>query len=199
MGSKERIQRLKDENRIKILDAALQIIKEEGLQALSMRKIADIIEYTAPMIYEYFASKEAILSELAGIGFLKLAKKAREAKEQEKTPEKQLEAMWLAYWHFSFAEKELYQLMYGIGTQCCEMQKSFKCNGSHTMLINEAIKEVMKDKNPPEGLICRKYFTYWSIIHGLISINLVNKGNGEETNQQVLKDAIHGITRSLLD
>ncbi|HBW80020.1 MAG TPA: TetR family transcriptional regulator, partial [Sphingobacterium sp.] len=42
MGSKERIQRLKDENRTNILDAALQIVKEEGWQALSMRKIADI-------------------------------------------------------------------------------------------------------------------------------------------------------------
>jgi len=199
MGSKERIQRLKDETRVKILDAALQIIKEEGMQALSMRKIADIIEYTAPMIYEYFANKEAILSELAGIGYLKLAKQVKEAKEQEKTPAKQLEAMWLAYWHFAFAEKELYQLMYGIGTACCQMQKSFQCADSHTQLINEAIREIMKDKKPTDTLICRKYFTYWSIIHGLISINLVNKGNGEETNQQVLKDAIDGITRSLVD
>ena len=55
MASKDRIQRLKDENRSNILDASLQIVKEEGWQALSMRKIADIIEYTAPMIYEYFA------------------------------------------------------------------------------------------------------------------------------------------------
>jgi AcrR family transcriptional regulator len=199
MGSKERIQRLKDENRIKILDASLQIVKEEGWQALSMRKIADIIEYTAPMIYEYFANKEAILAELAGKGYLILAKRVREAKENETIPEKQIEAMWLTYWQFAFEEKELYQLMFGIGTQCCEMEKSFKCFDSHAVLISNVIKEIMHDKNPSEEMICRKYFTYWSIIHGLISINLVNKGNGEETNQQVLKDAIYGITRSLVD
>ncbi|HWV75645.1 MAG TPA: TetR/AcrR family transcriptional regulator [Pseudosphingobacterium sp.] len=199
MGSKERIQRLKDENRIKILDASLQIVKEEGWQALSMRKIADIIEYTAPMIYEYFANKEAILAELAGKGYLILAKRVREAKENETIPEKQIEAMWLTYWQFAFEEKELYQLMFGIGTQCCEMEKSFKCFDSHAVLISNVIKEIMHDKNPSEEMVCRKYFTYWSIIHGLISINLVNKGNGEETNQQVLKDAIYGITRSLVD
>jgi len=199
MGSKERIQRLKDENRIKILDASLQIVKEEGWQALSMRKIADIIEYTAPMIYEYFANKEAILAELAGKGYLILAKRVREAKENETIPEKQIEAMWLTYWQFAFEEKELYQLMFGIGTQCCEMEKSFKCFDSHAVLISNVIKKIMHDKNPSEEMICRKYFTYWSIIHGLISINLVNKGNGEETNQQVLKDAIYGITRSLVD
>lgn len=199
MGSKERIQRLKDENRVNILDASLQIVKEEGWQALSMRKIADIIEYTAPMIYEYFANKEAILSELAGKGFMILAKRVREAKEKEETPEKQIEAMWLTYWEFAFEEKELYQLMFGIGTQCCELEKSFKCFDSHGMQISEVIRGIMQDQNPSEEMICRKYFTYWSIIHGLISINLVNKGNGEETNQQVLKDAIYGITRSLVD
>lgn len=199
MGSKERIQRLKDENRIKILKASLQIVKDEGWQALSMRKIADIIEYTAPMIYEYFANKEAILSELAGKGFFMLAKRVREAREKEKTLDKQLEAMWLTYWDFAFEEKELYQLMFGVGIQCCEMEKSFKCFDSHGTLISEVIREIMHEKHPTEDMICRKYFTYWSIIHGLISINLVNKGNGDITNQQVLKDAIYGITRSLQD
>ncbi len=54
MASKDRIQRLKEETRVNILDAALQIVKEDGWQALSMRKISDVIEYTAPIIYEYF-------------------------------------------------------------------------------------------------------------------------------------------------
>ena len=58
MASKDRILRLKEETRINILDASLQIVKEEGWQALSMRKIADVIEdYTAPIIYEYFRTK----------------------------------------------------------------------------------------------------------------------------------------------
>ena len=44
MASKERIQRLKEETRVNILDAAFTIVKEEGWQSLSMRKIADRIE-----------------------------------------------------------------------------------------------------------------------------------------------------------
>ena len=66
MASKERIQRLKDETRTNILEASIDIVKEEGWQALSMRKIADKIEYTAPIIYEYFANKDAILTNLPG-------------------------------------------------------------------------------------------------------------------------------------
>ncbi|MGJ1283599.1 TetR/AcrR family transcriptional regulator [Sphingobacterium spiritivorum] len=199
MGSKERIQRLKDENRSKILDASLQIVKEEGWHALSMRKIADIIEYTAPMIYEYFANKEAILIELANQGYIMLSVRVKEAKLQESEQEKQLEAMWFTYWNFAFEEKELYQLMFGVGTQCCGFEKSFLCVESHGKLISDVIREIMKDQQPSEELICRKYFTFWSVIHGLISINLVNQGNGDTTNQQVLRDAIYGITRSLKD
>src|SRR5476651_300692 len=104
MASKERIQRLKDETRINILDAALNIVKQEGWQALSMRKIADVIEYTAPIIYEYFANKEAILLELTKRGFGILTEQIKKAKEQHRLPAKQLEAMWFAYWDFAFSE-----------------------------------------------------------------------------------------------
>ncbi len=103
MASKDRILRLKEETRINILDASLNIVKEEGWPALSMRKIADKIEYTAPIIYEYFSNKEAILMELTRKGFLILANDMKAAKEKHRLPAKQLEAMWLAYWNFAFA------------------------------------------------------------------------------------------------
>jgi AcrR family transcriptional regulator len=75
VASKDRILRLKEETRINILDAALQIVKEEGWQALSMRKIADVIEYTAPIIYEYFQTKMRYCLELTRKGYLILSKK----------------------------------------------------------------------------------------------------------------------------
>jgi len=91
MGSKERIQRLKEGNRVKILQESLKIVKLEGWKSLSMRKIAEKIEYTAPMIYEYFPNKDAILSELAKQGNLNLIKRL-ESIEQD-TLEARLESM----------------------------------------------------------------------------------------------------------
>jgi|SRR5690606_3364895 Transcriptional regulator len=204
MGSKERIQRLKEENRINILNAAMQIVKDEGWQALSMRKIADIIEYTAPMIYEYFPNKEAILFELSTQGYRQLGKKMRQARDRYQDPVKQLEAMWLAYWDFAFEHRERYQLMFGVGMRTCMASEDCECEKIHTELVCEVIRRIMDDQQPSEELICQKYYTYWSVIHGLISINMVNKGLQDECeqrvlNQQILKDAIHGITRSLID
>lgn len=196
MGSKERIQRLKEETGTKILEAAYKIVKEEGWQALSMRKIADEIEYTAPIIYEYFSNKEAILAELNKKGFLYLAKEMEDARDKHENPADQLEAMWMAYWNFAFKKKELYQLMFGVSMNCCTGQKSPESEAPAN-LVRDVIRKLMAGKNLSETEVCRKYYTFWSVIHGLVSINLVNRGESDEINRLVLKDAIEGIIRSI--
>lgn len=200
MASKERIQRLKEETRVNILDAALHIVKHEGWQALSMRKIADVIEYTAPIIYEYFANKDAILMELTRKGYLILSKDMEEAKDNYLLPEEQLEAMWLAYWNFAFDNKELYQVMFGVQMNCCcELVKSMPEAQRPTTLVSEAIMQLMKIKDINDEMICTKYYTFWSVVHGLVSINLLSRGFSDEVNRQVLKDTIGGIIRSMKD
>jgi AcrR family transcriptional regulator len=197
MASKDRILRLKEETRINILDASLQIVKEEGWPALSMRKIADVIEYTAPIIYEYFSNKEAILLELTRKGFLILARDMQAAKEKHRLPAKQLEAMWLAYWNFAFAEKELYQVMFGVGANCCELCEIMPEAEVPSTMVSEVIEELMAPNKPTEGEVCVKYYTFWSVIHGLISINMVRRTTSDEITHEVLKTAISGIIKSL--
>lgn len=197
MASKDRKQRLKDDTRKSILDAAMRIGREEGWQALSMRKIADIIEYTPPVIYEYFANKEALMLELTKKGYLILAKDMQVARDMHSLPEKQLEAMWLTYWNFAFAEKELYQLMFGIEINCCVWDNSVPEAEIPANMIWEVIGALTGMENPPEDLICKRYYTFWSVVHGLISINLVRQGVPDGINEEVLKDAIAGIIRTI--
>jgi AcrR family transcriptional regulator len=198
VASKERIQRLKDETRVNILDASLHIVKEEGWQSLSMRKIADVIEYTAPIIYEYFANKEAILLELTRRGYLILSRNLQEARGQHQLPAKQLEAMWLAYWNFAFDNKELYQLMFGVEMNCCcDLVETLPESENPFTQFSEVIVDLMNIKNPSKDMICLKYYTFWSVVHGLISINILRRGYSDEVNRNVLKDAISSIIRSI--
>ncbi len=197
MASKDRILRLKEETRNNILHAALTIGKNEGWQALSMRKIADMIEYTAPIIYEYFDNKDAILSELTCKGFTHLSEKMEKAKAKHRLPGKQLEAMWMAYWNFAFEEKEYYQLMLGVEMSCCVMKSTSSDMKKPSELISNVIRELMKAKNPSDDEICKWYYTFWSVVHGLISINIVRQGVSDEINQQVLSNALTGIIHTL--
>jgi AcrR family transcriptional regulator len=72
MGIAERKIRQKEEVRSSILKAAWRLVETEGWQALSIRKIADAIEYSAPVIYDHFENKEAILLEFTRRGFQQL-------------------------------------------------------------------------------------------------------------------------------
>ncbi|MGY3053278.1 AcrR family transcriptional regulator [Pedobacter sp. UYEF25] len=199
MGSKERIQRQKDDTRKNILDAALQIVKQDGWAALSMRKIADLIEYTAPIIYEYFSNKEGILLELTRQGYNHLGIKVRVARDGKVKAEEQLEAMWLAYWDFAFEEKEFYQLMYGVQVNCCELYKKMPEAEYTTDLFYDAIEKLITKLPVSEDTSCLKYYTFWSLIHGLISLNLVQKGANDVINQEILRSAIKAIIKTIND
>lgn len=65
MGKRARREKEKESMRNEILQAAIKIIAKEGYEKLSMRKIADAIEYTATTIYSYYKDKAEIIDDIA--------------------------------------------------------------------------------------------------------------------------------------
>src|SRR3954452_12985601 len=74
MGVKERRQRERTEVRERILDAALEVFAKQGVEGVTMRALADAIEYTPPVIYAHFRDKDAIIQELCYRQLRSLAK-----------------------------------------------------------------------------------------------------------------------------
>ena len=198
MGITER--RLKDKEKVRtaILTTAWQMVKEEGWQSLSIRKIADAIEYSVPVIYDHFESKEAILVEFGNEGLRLLTKKIQQAKEKFTDPLDQLRAMADAYWNFALKNREYYQLMYGVGMACCEGKKYLDDKERFDYIVMESIKEAISKTKEPGANICLKYHTFWSILHGLVSIKIMgNSPVSGELNKMVLDDAINGFIKNL--
>ena len=73
MGVKERREREKSETRDKILDAARELFVTEGYEGVSMRKVADKIEYSPTAIYVHFADKQELFRELCHRDYAQLA------------------------------------------------------------------------------------------------------------------------------
>jgi AcrR family transcriptional regulator len=69
MGIKERHERDREAVRRAILDAARDLFVNEGYENVSIRKIAERIEYSPAAVYGYFASKDDIFFALAEEGF----------------------------------------------------------------------------------------------------------------------------------
>ena len=198
MGTTERRMREKEKVREAILGTAWNMVKEEGWQSLSIRKIAGAIEYSVPVIYDHFENKEAILSEFAGTGFRLLTKKIQQAYEKTESPADQLRAMAGAYWNFSLKNKAYYQLMYGVGMACCEGEHCMSEQTEFRELIAEPISELISKGKHPQANPCLKYHTFWSIMHGLISIRMTNRSDvSDQLNKLVLSDAVEGFIKNL--
>lgn len=198
MGIAERRLKQKEELRARILTTAWQLVKEEGWQSLSIRKIADAIEYSVSVIYEHFESKEAILLEFGKEGFGLLVNKIKQAKEKSNDPAEQLKAIANAYWNFASINKEYYQLMFGLGMPGCELEKCIPERANFRKLVIEPISELIEKSKNPDINPCLKYYTFWSVLHGLNSIKMMeNTGVSNELNKMVMEDAIAGFIKNL--
>lgn len=198
MGIAERRLRQKEEIRASILATAWQLVKEEGWQSLSIRKIAEAIEYSVPVIYDHFENKEAILLQFGKDGFGLLIKKMQQAKKKSTDPAAQLKAIADAYWNFAYKNKEYYQLMFGLGIACCETDKCIPEKSAFRELVMEPINAILANNSKKDVNACLKYHTYWSVIHGLISIKMISYSEiADELNKMVLDDAIEGFIKNL--
>lgn len=198
MGIAERRLKQKEELRTRILATAWQMVKEEGWQSLSIRKIAEAIEYSVSVIYEHFDSKEAILLEFGKEGFGLLAKKIQQAKAKSADPEEQLKAIALAYWNFASRNREYYQLMFGLGMQGCELEKCMPERAAFRKAVMEPIVELMQRGRHKDADPCLKYYTFWSVLHGLNSIKMMDHtGVSSELNKMVMEDAMAGFIKNL--
>src|SRR5690348_8925688 len=113
MGVRERRQRERDELRRAILDTAREIAAAEGWGAVTIRRVAEKIEYSPPVIYEHFASKEQLVVELFRQGFRELLAEMRGAREANADPTEALLAIGRAYWNFSVAHPEMHLGVHG--------------------------------------------------------------------------------------
>ncbi len=181
-----------------ILQAAWQLVLEEGWQALSIRKIADAIEYSVPVIYSHFENKDAILQEFTKEGFQLLTEEVIRQRDSQPEASQQLEAIARGYWDFAFAHKEFYQLMFGLGIPRCEQVNQVAEIKQFSNVLIGVIQEVISASKQPQVDAFLKFHTYWSILHGLVSIQMIDSNATENPwSQLVLKDAVDGYIRAL--
>lgn len=83
MGIAERKERQKENLRREIFDAASELFAQEGYQNVSMRKIAERIEYSPTTIYLYFKDKNELLKYICEETFAELGRRLRAVTEPE--------------------------------------------------------------------------------------------------------------------
>ncbi len=187
MGIKERRQRQRQELRSGILAAAREIASEEGWRAVTIRKIAAIIEYSPPVIYEYFESKDEILLELVRMSYAQQLEAVERAGRSASGPEEALLDVGRAWLDFAFRSPDLYQVMYGLGGVSFPVTELQKEGEKIAEAIGEVIEEVLKENGKEAEDVWGKVTLLWGTAHGLVSLAMAGRivGGNEEAQRLV--------------
>lgn len=102
-------QKARGTSRDLIIDVSRAIIEDEGVEQLTIRRIAETINRTQPAVYQHFESKDAILTAVVVEGFTALFESLKRAARGEKAS---LIALANAYVRFGLERPKLYEVMF---------------------------------------------------------------------------------------
>jgi AcrR family transcriptional regulator len=95
-----------------IIAAARDLAEAEGWEAVTTRRLAELVEYSQPVLYSHFDGKDAIVRAVAIEGFADLAARLHEAQAAVDEPGPALRAVCSAYLAFATERPALYQAMF---------------------------------------------------------------------------------------
>ena len=197
MGITERKEKQKVEIRKMILEASMKLFINEGFDKVSIRKIADIIEYSPTTIYLYFKDKNEILFELCEEGFIKFESLNKNLPEI-KNPLTRLHKMGENYVGFGLQYPEYYDLMFIQNApmdKLAEMNDGKWIHGDRALeLLRSIIKECMTQKIIKKGDVDSVTMAVWGMVHGLVSL-AIRKRFVKLVGQDKVVETMHqGIT-----
>jgi AcrR family transcriptional regulator len=205
MGTRERREREKDQIRAAILDAARELFVALGYQGVCMRAIAEKIEYSPTIIYNYFRDKDALISELCQSDFASLADHLHEA-ARISHPVQRLRQCGREYVRFALSYPNHYRLMFmtpypfRAGDSKFDQHKAEVKGNPETdayAFLTTLVQQVadagrLQGPNPNIQLIAQ---TLWAGLHGVISLEIAMGCDKEWTDWQ----SIEARTEAMLD
>jgi len=184
MAIKDR--KLKEKERIKkrIMQSARKIALKSGWDAVTIRKIADSIDYAPPIVYEHFENKEDLFKELVYMGFRMLKDELDKAKAKAKDTKSLLKELSLAQWDFAFNNQDLYQLMFSIEKPIPSEEMIYNFN-----LLKDTFFELGKnDKQLVEEIA----LSWMCLSHGAISLFIFSPAPAHHPHKEFDRREMYG-------
>jgi AcrR family transcriptional regulator len=173
MGIAERKEKQKQEIRKMILDASMKLFVEEGFEQVSIRKIAELIEYSPTTVYLYFKDKNEILFNLHELGFQKMAEYNTGLWEIQ-NPLVRLHKMGENYIRFGLNNPEFYDLMFiqRAPMEALETMKDCDWKSGDVALgkLKECLAECIERNLIVKGNVDAVSMVIWAMVHGLVSL-----------------------------
>ncbi len=201
MGIKERKELEKQEMRRLILDTAMKLFLEKGFENITIRHIAEKIEYSPATIYLYFKDKDEIIYTLHREGFEELYRR-QQTTLTTKDPLKRLHRHAEMYVSFALENPEYYDLMFIKRGPVKKIKEKMNWDiGMRSYdLLRKNIEDCMDAGFFQKTNIDVAAFSLWSYVHGIASLIIRDRCAmfPEEQMRNLVKGALDFMQDSIL-
>jgi AcrR family transcriptional regulator len=185
MPTSTRRARERANTRERIIEAALHVLETEGVAALTIRRIANDVEYSAPVVYQHFANKDALVLELVAHGHhLMLTEFHRVT--QEPDADRRMTRTAAEYVRFAGEHPHLYQVMNTPMIDADERRRVVQpaIDALEELLTTWAATHHVVLAHPDEA--CE---ILWGTLHGIASLGHLDNDRA----RRLAERAIHAI------
>ena len=202
MGITERKELEKQKMQKLILDTAMRLFLEEGFENITIRHIAQEIEYSPATIYLYFKDKDEILYTLHREGFEELYRRQQTILLID-DPLKRLRRHGEIYVSFALENPEYYDLMFIMRKPVKKIKenKEWDVGLRSYGFLGRNIKECMEAGKFPDVDINMATFALWSYVHGMVSLIIRDRCImfPERDANHIVKEALDFMLDNILD
>lgn len=179
MGVRERKARQKKFLRQEILNAASELFVRNGYENVSMRRIAEKIEYSPTTIYLYFKDKAELLDEVCKETFGRLVQRLSKIMEQPEDPLERLKKGLMAYIDFGLENPHQYR-----ATFMMPLPEGFDHEKYHQpdspgmqafAFLTRGLADCVKAGKLPSMNVELASQTLWAGIHGITSLLIIHE------------------------
>jgi AcrR family transcriptional regulator len=164
MGINERKERERAEREQRIVAAARLIAERDGWGAVTVRRLAQEIEYSQPVLYSHFENRDAIVGTVALEGFGELAPALRASVRRDADPAEAMQDVAKCYLDFAFERPALYEAMFTLPT-------GLRFAKSDTpQVLRETFGAMMAVVKPFTADPEIATETFWASLHGLAEL-----------------------------
>lgn len=157
-----------------LIAAAVETIAAEGVDALTLRGVAERVGVTRMAPYRHFDDKDALLASVAEEGF-RLLHDALAAAVQEAGPDSRLQLLRMgeSYVAYAVAQPSHYRVMFG---PCADHMERYpdlaRIAGATFAVLEETVRRAQQSGAVVQGSPQRLAATVWSLVHGIAMLTL---------------------------
>ncbi|WP_308530673.1 TetR/AcrR family transcriptional regulator [uncultured Paenibacillus sp.] len=192
IGIQDRKEREKNEKRKKILQAAAEIMRTEGAENISIRKIADKIEYSPANVYHYFMDKEDIINQIIMSTYRQIVDKLSLSLSAANRPEEKLKTSMRTYIELMTGMADEYKIMMLSESSAILKHTSVLFQGASASqpamgMLHQTLREIWHEQGLPieDSRIELTAQVIWTSMFGLI-LRLITEKVEEKQKQRLI-------------